>query len=361
MCYICYAGCGGSELGVKWIIAFIIIFLLVIVVFQVAVDPTREIPDPYYQAIGPGITSEAELRQSLPLLEGEYKENYFDCSEMAALIEWYLEGRGVNTRILTGEHNQPHNVLVGGFEYTNNTGDHAWVASNISGKVFLIEPTMARIVPESLEQYYIPDGSYSDIYDVVDSSRSASEYDWWTVVEIGSPLPFPTPIRLPRASWLESDLFDLMNKEREKNGFSALEWNGEIAGAARAHSKDLASAGGDDLKHAPADILKDNDIYYFDITVSRTFSMPGPVYNYEEFLKNCVDAWDSNETEHQTAEPDFDESGVGAAVDSAGTVYFTQVSIRRIHCGYKNAPCCTEQGYYPWCYKPWECNRGTCK
>ncbi len=354
-------GDGGSELGVKWIAAFVILVLLVIFVFQVAVDPTREIPDPYYQAIGPNITSEAELRQSLPLLEGAYKENYFDCSEMAALIEWYLEGHGVDTRIITGEHNQPHNVLVDRFEYKNSIGDHAWVVSNISGKVFLIEPTMARIVPESLEQYYIPDGSYRDIYDVVDSSRGADEYDWWTMVEIGSPLPFPTPIRLPPASWLESDLFDLVNQEREKDGFSALKWNDEIAGAARAHSNGLASAGSDDMKHAPADILQDNNIHYFDITVSRTLSMPGPVYNYEEFLKNCIDAWDSDETGQQITEPDFDEAGVGAASDPAGTVYFTQVSIRRIHCGYKNAPCCTEQGYYPWCYKPWECNRGICK
>ncbi|MEA1906436.1 MAG: CAP domain-containing protein [Euryarchaeota archaeon] len=354
-------GDGGSGLGVKWVAAFVILVLLVIVVFQVAVDPTREIPDPYYQAIGPNITSEAELRQSLPLLEGEYKENYFDCSEMAALIEWYLEGRGVDTRIITGARNMPHDVVVGGFEYKNSTGDHAWVVSNISGKVFLIEPTIARIVPESLEQYYIPDGSYSDIYEVVDSSRCADEYDWWTVVEIVSPLPFPTPIRLPRVSRLESDLFDLANSEREKDGFSALKWNSEIAGAARAHSKGLASAGGDDLKHAPADILRDNDIYYFDITVSRTLSMPGPAYNYDEFLRNCIDAWDSNESGPQTPEHDFDESGVGAAVDPDGTVYFTQVSIRRIHCGYKNAPCCTEQGYYPWCYKPWKCNRGICK
>ena len=353
--------CGGSELGVKWIVAFIIFVLLAIVVFQVAVDPTREIPDPYYQAIGPNITSEAELRQSLPLLEGEYQENYFDCSEMAALIEWYLEGHGVDTRIITGEHNQPHNILVGGFEYKNSTGDHAWVVSNISGTVVLIEPTMARIIPESLEQYYIPDGSYRDIYDVVDSSRCADEYDWWTVVEISSPMPFPTPIRLPPISGLESDLFDLANQEREKDGLFALKWNDEIAGAARAHSNDLASAGGDDMKHAPADILNANDIYYFDITVSRTLSMPGPVYNYEEFMKNCIDAWDNNETGQQTTEPEFDESGVGAAVDPDGTVYFTQVSIRRIHCGYKNAPCCTEQGYYPWCYKPWKCNRGICK
>ena len=116
---------------------------------------------------------------------------------------------------------------------------------------------------------------------MVDSSRGANEYDWWTVVEINSSLPFPTPIRLPPVSVLESDLFDLLNMEREKDGLSALEWNSEIAGAARAHSNDLASAGGDDMKHAPADILNDNGVHYFDITVSRTLSMPGPVYNYE--------------------------------------------------------------------------------
>ena len=354
----------GVGLGIKGVAAFGIIVLSVIAVFQVTMDPAREIPDPYYRAIGPDITGETELRQTLPLLEDAYQENYFDCSEMAALIEWYLEGHGVDTMIVTGEHNQPHDVSVGGFEYKNNSGDHAWVVSNISGRSFLIEPTMARIVPESLERYYFPDNRYSDIYDVVDSSRCAYEYDWWTVVEIDSSLPFPTPVRLPPVSGLESDIFDLVNQEREKSGFAALNWNEEIAGAARAHSRDLAGAGGAGgvgMKRAPGDILRDNDIYYFDITACRTLSMPGPVYNYEEFLKNCINAWKSDETGPQITEPDFDESGVGAAVGPDGCVYFTHISIGRIYCGYKNAPCCAEQGYYPWCYKPWKCDRGICK
>ena len=344
----------------KWIVAVIIVSSALFALYELF-DPVREIPDPYYRAIGSNVTSEAGLRQTLPLLEDAYQENYFDCSEMAALIEWYLEGHGVDAMIVTGEHNQPHDISFGGFEYRNNTGDHAWVIANISGMDLLIEPTMARIVPKSLERYYVPDNRYSDIYDVVDSSRCVDEYDWWEVVEIDSPLPFPTPVRLPPVSGLESDLFDLVNQERENDGFEALKWNEEIADAARAQSQGLAGSGGDGIKRTPGEILRDNDLYYFDIAACRTLSMPGPVYNYEEFMKSCIDAWKSDETGQQITESDFDESGVGAAVGQDGSVYFTHISIRRIYCGYKNAPCCTEQGYYPWCYKPWECNRGICK
>jgi len=342
--------------------------LSLIFVFHVIFDPVRDIPDPYYRDTGHNVADRPELIQILPLLKDTYQEDYFDCSEMSAFIEWYLEGHGVDTVIVTGERNQPHNISAGGFEYEKGAGDHAWIISNVSGERVLIEPTLARVVPKSLERHYFADKTYNDIYDAVGSSRSVVEYDWWTVVDIDSPVPFKTPVSLPASAELETDIFDLVNMEREGDGLLALEQNDEVAEVARAYSRGLAARkgsgndGGDDSDDGElGDLLKKSGIYYFDISVEQTLSVPGPVYDYEEFLQTCLDAWAHGESGDYTGASDLDESGIGVAVDPDGNVYITQVSIRRIHCGYKGAPCCKEQGYYPWCYKPWECNRGICE
>jgi len=357
----------------KWIITMAIVpiaVLSLLFVFHGIFDPVRDIPDPYYRDTGHNVTNRSELIHILPLLTGAYQEDYFDCSEMSAFMEWYLEGHGVDTVIVTGERNQPHNISAGGFEYENGAGDHAWIVSNVAGERFLIEPTLARVVPKSLERYYLADKTYNDIYDAVGSSRSVEEYDWWAVVDIGSPVPFKTPVSLPASTELEIEIFDRVNNERADNGLPALEQNDELAEVARVYSSDLAARrdssndvdeDNDDGDDELGDLLKKSGIYYFDISIEQTLSVPGPVYDYEELLQTCLDAWAHGESGEDIEASDLEESGIGVAVDPAGNVYVTQVSIRKIHCGYKGAPCCKEQGYYLWCYKPWECNRGICE
>nr|QNO50475.1 hypothetical protein EGLMOMJH_00014 [Methanosarcinales archaeon ANME-2c ERB4] len=333
--------------------------------FHEIFDPVRDIPDPYYRDPGHEVNSRSELIHILPLLTDTYQEDYFDCSEMSAFIEWYLEWHGVDTVIVTGERNQPHNISAGGFEYEKGAGDHAWIVSNVSGESVLIEPTLARVVPKSLEIYYITDKTYNNIYDAVRSGRSVEEYDWWTVVDIGSPVPFKTPISLPAPTELEMVIFDRVNNERGDKGLPALKQNDEIAEVARTYSRDLAarrnSGNDDDDAGELDDLLKKSGIYYFNISVGQMLSFPGPVYDYEEFLQTCLDAWAHIESGEDTSASDLDESGIGVAVDPDGNVYITQFMIRRTHCGYKGASCCKQQGYYPWCYKPCDCNQGICE
>ncbi len=345
--------------------------LSLLFIFHGIFDPVRDIPDPYYRETGHNVTNRSELIHILPLFADLYQEDYFDCSEMSAFIEWYLEGHGIDTVIVTGELNQPHNISTGGFEYEKGAGDHAWIVVNVSGKHVLIEPTLARVVPKSLEKYYLNDTTYTDIYDAVSSSRSVEEYDWWAVVDIDSPVPFKTPVSLPASTKMETDIFDLVNMEREDAGLLALKHNDEIAEVARAYSRDLAARKGsgydggndgtDDDNNELGELLKKSEVHYFDIYIEQTLSVPGPVYDYEEFLQTCLGAWAHGESGEDIGASDLNESGIGVAVDLDGNVYVTQVSIKRIHCGYQGAPCCKQQGYYPWCYKPWECNRGICE
>ena len=103
-----------------------------------------------------------------------------------------------------------------------------------------------------------------------------SRNDWWAVVDISSPVPFKTPVSLPASTELETDIFDWVNMEREDDGLPALKQNDEIVEVARAYNRDLAarrdSGDGDDGELG--DSLKKSGIYYFDISVKQTLSVP---------------------------------------------------------------------------------------
>jgi len=97
-----------------------------------------------------------------------YEENVFDCSEMSAYLEWYLENEGWNTIIVIGD--APF-----------DTGYHAWLLVETSeGKYTPVESTTAEIVwweDTNFDNYWIYDDTFETIQDAL--AYSETEFDWW--------------------------------------------------------------------------------------------------------------------------------------------------------------------------------------
>jgi hypothetical protein len=56
----------------------------------------------------------------------------------------------------------------------------------------------------------------------------------------------------------------------------------------------------------------------------------------------------------------YDEAGMGIS-EVNGYFIITQVFIKRATCGYKGGSCCQKEGYYPYCYVPWDCTKNICQ
>lgn len=80
----------------------------------------------------------------------------------------------------------------------------------------------------------------------------------------------------------------------------------------------------------------------------------------EEVSRDVVSGWMNSPPHRENIlQPDFNEAGIGVAHVN-GFVIATQSFIKKVDCGYKQGPCCEKEGYYPYCYKPWECQQNTC-
>lgn len=81
----------------------------------------------------------------------------------------------------------------------------------------------------------------------------------------------------------------------------------------------------------------------------------------EEIAKEVVRGWMNSPSHRKNILfPKYNEEGIGIA-EVNDYIVVTQVLIERVNCGYENGPCCTEPGYYPYCYKPLKCIDGVCK
>lgn len=101
-------------------------------------------------------------------VEGAYKVGEFDCSEMAAYLEWKLENEGY------------HTVIVGG-DNPSGSGSHAWLLVETSqGKYMPVEPTTHSIVyweNPYFDNYFVYTLEYETIFDAIELKTGA--FDWW--------------------------------------------------------------------------------------------------------------------------------------------------------------------------------------
>ena len=99
-----------------------------------------------------------------------YQEGVFDCSEMSAYLERYLENEGWHAKIVVGD--SPY-----------GSGRHSWLLVETSqGKYMPVESTNIEVVwwsDPNFDNYWIYDHKFETIQDAL--SYSQTEFDWWTV------------------------------------------------------------------------------------------------------------------------------------------------------------------------------------
>ncbi len=146
-------------------------------------DPARQsgsgqIPNPYYAKVDPWLDHSVFGVETLigPGLLKSYDMGTFDCSEMAAYLEWMLEKHGFDSKI----------CLVS--QFGEDKLPHAWVAVDIPPKRYYVEPTarnqggfvfsIIKPYDGNYKDYSNYDGIYNDIYEL-SKNKPLSEFDWW--------------------------------------------------------------------------------------------------------------------------------------------------------------------------------------
>ncbi len=152
-------------------ILLFLFFLYLIAVFTanfVIISDIKSVPESYSASESYYIPEErqnksiSELRAVLTEIEypHSYKENVFDCSEMTAYCEWFLENRGYKTVICT-----------------NETWRHAYVRVENLDEGFVYVECVPPIHITNDTRYAEPEGIYEDIEDAL--KDYPYEFDWW--------------------------------------------------------------------------------------------------------------------------------------------------------------------------------------
>ena len=105
-----------------------------------------------------------------------YEADVFDCSEMSACLEWYLENKGWHAKIVVGD--TPF-----------GTGRHAWLLVETSvGHYMPVESVTIEVVwwsNPNFDNYWIYDHKFETIQDAI--AYNERGFDWWEST-IGIPL-----------------------------------------------------------------------------------------------------------------------------------------------------------------------------
>lgn len=128
-----------------------------------SISEKHSIPELYYLDVEGRGKNISELREVLKGIKypHSYEECVFDCSEMSAYTEWFLENKGFDTVICA-----------------NKTWGHAYVRTYINGKNVNIE-CIPPVRITSYERYNHPEDIYVDIFEALDSNYPW-EFDWWS-------------------------------------------------------------------------------------------------------------------------------------------------------------------------------------
>ncbi|MCD8180151.1 MAG: CAP domain-containing protein [Firmicutes bacterium] len=138
--------------------------------------------------------------------------------------------------------------------------------------------------------------------------------------------PTAAPTAAPTESDMEQEVFELVNEVRAENGLSALTWAEDLAEIARAHSADMINRGF--FSHtnpdgeSPFDRLKSNGISYRAAAENIACG--------QRTAEAVMESW-MNSSGHRAniLSSSVKEIGIGAAKDSQGIVYWTQLFVTR--------------------------------
>lgn len=130
--------------------------------------------------------------------------------------------------------------------------------------------------------------------------------------------------------YLEQDILDLINKERQQNGLSPLTWDKRSADVARAHSRDMGW--NKFFNHRGLDGKMVND--RADAMGLADWQMIGEniamVAGYSDPIQHVVKGWMQSPGHRKNIlDPNWKETGIGIFITSEGTYYFTQVFLSR--------------------------------
>lgn len=162
------------------ICALILLYILIsgCVESPKTVTPPSKIPSPYYAKVDSWLDHSIFGVETLigPGILRKYDTSVFDCSEMAAYLEWMLEKHGFDSKICLADR------------FANGSIAHAWVAIDLPPKRYYVEPTalntggfiFSTIKPYdgNYKDYSKYDAIYEDIYEVT-KENPVSEFDWW--------------------------------------------------------------------------------------------------------------------------------------------------------------------------------------
>ena len=147
--------------------------LVLVLVSLIALE--AGMPSPYYLDLPcPGQTF-GGLQQAIGLgILVPYKEGIFDCSNMASYLQWKLKSQGFDAKM----------CLSSQFRDGERYGYHAWVAVDLGGKRYYLdppEPALLTIGPddERYPNFNNPEQVYDNLSDLLLEHPYPKDWSWW--------------------------------------------------------------------------------------------------------------------------------------------------------------------------------------